>query len=413
MKYIFLLVLFFILIAGSSCKKDQSETLKEPVVSYTANEKMLLQSSNQFGIGLFCNLADDYTPTKNLFISPLSIYLALTMTYNGAAGQTAVEMQNTLGFNGMSKEDINQSCKNIVDIILHLDPRVTMEIANSIWYRNTFSVKSDFLTLNQHYFNAGVNACNFEDPATVSLINDWVKTGTHGKIEKVLDNIPDNSLMYLINAIYFKGTWKYKFDNDKTVINTFYTGDKGSIEANFMVQKATYKYLEDDLLSAIELSYGNSGFSMVVLLPKAGKGVSDIVESITPAKWLEWCDNMNLTDITVKMPRFKFSYDSVVNESLKTMGMPKAFKALEADFSNITEAYQLFISKVLHKSFVEVNEDGTEAAAVTVVDVGFTSIEPGVEKYFVANKPFMFVIKENSSQTILFSGIVNNPVTDK
>jgi serine protease inhibitor len=412
MNRIVVFILLSVMISGNSCKKDIAESSDVPKISYTINQAKILQSSNQFGLNLFYDLAKENPTTKNIFISPLSVYLALTMAYNGAANLTAVEMQNTLGFGGMTRQEINQSCKELMDIILGIDPKVTMEIANSIWYRNILTVKPDFLSLNQNYFNAEVNSCNFEDPATLTLINNWVKSKTHNKIEKVINTIPGNAMMYLINAIYFKGTWKYQFDKIKRVAGPFYTDGSGTISANFMTQKATFNYLDNDILSAIELPYGNSGFSMVVLLPHTGKNVMSIVDKITPETWDSWCNSMEPTDVTLKLPRFKFAYDSVINESLKKIGMPKAFSVSDADFSNITNDYDLFISKVLHKSFIEVNEEGTEAAAVTIVEFENTSIGPGDEKYFIADKPFLFIIKENSSQTILFAGIMNNPAKE-
>jgi serpin B len=286
-----------------------------------------------------------------------------------------------------------------------------MEIANSIWYRNTFEVKQDFCDLNQNYFNAEVKPANFDEPATVELINNWVKTKTHDKIEKVINQISPYTVMYLINAIYFKGVWKYKFDSKGSHSGTFYRSNTDTSSVVYMNQESTFKYYENNVLKALELPYGNSGFSMVVLLPSEGKSVGDIVSNFTPANWNSWNEGMDSIKVAVRFPRFKFAYDSVINESLKTLGMPKAFDQSKADFSNINDEFQLYISFVLHKSFVEVNEAGTEAAAVTVVGVWTTSInDPENVKYFNANKPFAFVIKENSTQTILFSGVMNNPI---
>jgi serpin B len=406
-KITFLLIVTIILV--NSCKKEGVGNNNSSEKIFTISQAKVLQSSNKFGIKLFSDLADNYPNTKNLFISPLSVYLALTMTYNGAANTTALEMQNTLGYSGMVNEEINQSCKDLVDVLLNIDPKITLEIANSIWYRNTFTVKQVFIDINRHYFNAEVKASDFYDPATVIQINNWVKTKTHDKIEKVIDNIPSNAVMYLINAIYFKGIWKYKFDSENTVEGPFNTPNSGSVLVNFMNQKARFKYMDNDLLSAIELPYGNSGLSMVVLLPVQDKTIPNVIQNFSQDNWTEWCNNMDSTEVTVRLPKFKFAYDSTINESLKTLGMPTAFTPM-ADFSNINSDESLCISKVLHKSFIEVNEEGSEAAAVTVVGIVTTAF-PGEnkDKNFVANKPFIFVIKENTTQTILFAGIVNNP----
>jgi len=391
------------------CKKEANEQpVPEKQIIFTAEQAQVLRSTNEFGIKMFNDLGDNFPSSKNLFISPLSIYFAMTMAYNGAAGETATEMANALGNSGLSKEEINTLCKELIEKLTGADKSVLMEIANSIWYRNTFPVKADFLTINQTYFDAEVKPSDFSDPATVGLINAWVYAKTHGKIEEVINGISADAVMYLINAIYFKGTWKYKFDKDKTISGEFYNGNATST-ANYMVQEATFKYSETDLLEAIELPYGNSAFSMVVLLPKTGNNVTDVVTNFTSQNWNNWCQSMDSAEVFVKLPKFKFAFDSVINESLKTLGIKKAFGG--GDFSNLSDI-GVCISKVIHKSFVEVNEEGTEAAAVTVVEFEATSIEPGGKKYFTANRPFVFVLKENTNNTILFAGIVNEPKSE-
>jgi serpin B len=394
----------------SSCTKDNSKLQETPKMSFTLKQAKLLQSSNQFGINLFKDLTDDLPQNENLFISPLSVYLALTMAYNGAATETATEMQNTLEFEGLTKEEINQSCQELVDIILHADPKVVMEIANSIWYRNDFSVKQDFIDINKTYFDAEVKSCDFSSPATLEAINNWVKLKTHDKIEKVLNNIPGDAVMYLINAIYFKGMWKYTFDKTKTSYKPFYLNPVDTVMVPFMEQYSTLNYMENELVEAVELPYGNNGFSMVLLLPKNGKDVSDVIDNFTETNWQSWNEAMDSANIKVLMPRFKFSYDTLLNESLQTLGIKKAFTDA-ADFSNINDVIDILISRVLHKSFVEVNEEGTEAAAVTVIEFELTAYPGEQPKTFNANKPFIFAIKENTNHTILFAGLINKPVS--
>ena len=186
----------------ASCKKSNTEVVNK--VSFTKSQEAILNSSNKFGFNLFKDLSASRPNDENLFISPLSISFALTMTYNGAASQTAIDMQTTLGYGDMSKATINQSCKELMQTILHIDPKVAMEIANSIWYRNTFAVKDSFLTLNKTYFDAEVKPADFTNPQTVDLINNWVNVKTHEKINSVITEIPSDAIMYLINAIYFK-----------------------------------------------------------------------------------------------------------------------------------------------------------------------------------------------------------------
>jgi serpin B len=335
------------------------------------------------------------------------------MTYNGAVNQTAIDMQKTLGYGDLPKETINQSCKELMQIILNLDPKVNMEIANSIWYRNTFSIKEDFLTLNKTYFDADVKPSNFADPQTVNLINGWVSTKTHEKIKSVITEIPDAAIMYLINAIYFKGAWTYRFETKNTIKGPFHLTSGGTYEADFMNVKDKFRYMKNDLLSAVELPYGNKEFSMLILLPNEGKTYNDVISGLTVTNWAQWNNSLDTTKVFVKLPKFKFSYGNDISDNLKSLGMSSAFDPEVANFTGISDAAQLYISFVLHKSFVEVNEEGTEAAAVTVVGV-YTTGFPGAPDYqmFEANKPFVFAIKENTTNSILFMGLVKKPVVE-
>jgi serpin B len=379
----------------------------------TKTQKDVLNASNQFGFNLFKDMAATGAADENLFISPLSISFALTMTYNGAANQTAADMQKTLDYGNMSTETINQSCKELMQTITTLDPNVAMEIANSIWYRNTFPVKDTFLTINRTYFDAEVEPADFTNPQTTDIINNWVATKTHDKITSVIDGIPSEAIMYLINAIYFKGTWKYRFETKNTIEAPFYLTDGNTYQTDFMNLKDKFRYMKNDLFSAVELPYGNGGFSMLVLLPNEGKTYTDVVSNLTSDNWAQWNSNLDTATVFVKLPKFKFSYEKKLNQNLTNLGMGIAFDQDNADFSGINETAQLYISFVLHKSFVDVNEEGTEAAAVTVVGI-FTTSSPDGPGYkdFNVNKPFVFAIKENTSNSILFMGLVKKPVVE-
>ena len=396
----------------TSCKKSNTEVVNK--VSFTKSQEAILNSSNQFGFNLFKDLSASGPNDENLFISPLSISFALTMTYNGAASQTATDMQTTLGYGDMSKATINQSCKELMQTILTIDPKVAMEIANSIWYRNTFAVKDSFLTLNKTFFDAEVKPADFSNPQTVGLINNWVNLKTHEKISSVITEIPSDAIMYLINAIYFKGNWKYKFETKNTEKASFTLADGSTYQTDFMNMKEKFKYVKNNLISAIELPYGNGGFSMIVLLPNDGKTYADVISNLTMDNWTQWNSQMDSANVFVKLPKFKFKYEKTLNQNLTDLGMGVAFDSNSANFSGISEAAQLFISFVLHKSFVDVNEEGTEAAAVTVVGIITTSIDPSqpTYQYFDVNKPFVFAIKENTTNSILFMGLVKKPVVE-
>lgn len=407
----FLLIATITCLTFQSCQKSAPVAPKPLVLSKSQQD--VLNASNQFGFNLFKDMASTVADDKNLFISPLSISFALTMTYNGAANQTAADMQKTLAYGDMSKETINQSCKDLMQAILSLDPKVAMEIANSIWYRNTFPITDTFLTLNHTYFDAEVNPANFDDPQTVSLINNWVSAKTHDKITSVIDQIPSEAVMYLINAIYFKGSWKYQFETKNTIKSPFSLVSGDTYQTDFMNQRGTFRYVKNDVLSAVELPYGSGGFSMVILLPNDGKTYKDVVTNLTTDTWSQWNNQMDSTEVLVQLPKFKFSYKTFLNQNLINLGMENAFTPGVADFTGISRAAQLYISFVLHKSFVDVNEEGTEAAAVTVVGINATAY-PGEPSYtvFNVNKPFIFAIKENTSNSILFMGLVKKPVVE-
>ena len=403
------LIINAIIFFSSSCSKE-SLAIKKNRADFTQTQEQILNSSNTFGLYLLHDLIDSTQSSENIFISPLSISLALTMTYNGAAGQTAIDMQKTLGYEGMSKEDINKTCKELMNIILNLDPKVVMEIANSIWYRNSFVVKQDFLNLNKNYFNAEVHPADFNSSETVNLINDWVNNQTHEKINKIIDKIDPATVMYLINAIYFKGTWKYKFETKNTKKEPFYLADSSTFDTDFMVQQDTFQYLSNDILTAVELPYGEEGFSMLILEPQTGKTYHDVIKNLNSANWDLWNNALAATEVQIHFPKFRFSYEKKLNESLSRLGMGIALSD-QADFSGISDAARLCISSVLHKSFVEVNEEGTEAAAVTSVGISLASIAPSYKILYI-NKPFVFAIKENTTNSILFIGLVQKPVNE-
>ena len=278
-----------------------------------------------------------------------------------------------------------------------------MEIANSIWYRQNFNVLETFKNVNKDYYYADVNELDFNNPNAVKTINDWVALKTHDKIQDVLDEIPLNAVMYLINALYFNGKWKYQFDEKASFTADFY-GEK-IIQAKYMQNKNSYPYFENKLLSAVELPYGNGNFVMQIYLPKAEKSIDDICSELTAANWKEWNSSFTKQEVIVKIPKFKYEYKSLLNDPLIEMGLGIAFGGA-ADFSGISPNADLFISRVIHQTFIEVNEEGTEAAAVTVVEIR-NSIAETIS--FLADKPFLYAIVEKNTRALLFMGKVGKP----
>jgi serine protease inhibitor len=390
-----------------SCEKNPGEQLgpREIIISKTTGD--IIRSDNAFGLELFQQAAACDTEATNLFISPTSVSLALAMTYNGADGETKTAMENALKKQGFSIDEINTSYKSLINALVSIDPRVTLEIANSIWYREDFTVLPDFISINQEYYDAQVKSLDFDSPGAPGVINDWVSAKTHERITTIIEQIPAQAVMYLINAIYFKGIWKSEFDEASTTDGSFYLPDGSLVKVPVMKQTTALRLTSNELFSMVELPYGQGNFSMLVLLPLAGHSPDDIIHELAPEKWDEWTGSLEETNVTLHLPRFSYSYRNELNDELEAMGMGIVFTG-EADFSKINGTGDLLISKVLHKSFVEVNEEGTEAAAVTSVEVELTAFPGNV--MFNVNRPFLFAIREIKTGTILFIGMVRNPL---
>jgi serpin B len=328
--------------------------------------------------------------------------MALGMTLNGASGPTRDAMQATLGFPGMTQDDINRSYASLTALLTGLDPSVQMKIANSIWYRPTLIVEQAFKDVNMTYFNAEVNSIDFSSPAAPPTINSWVDRNTNGKITKVVpDAIPADIVMYLINAVYFKGTWTYRFNPNDTKDDFFTLTDGSRSPCRMMGQKDTIPYFSLNGVQGIDLPYGDQGFSMTVILPPPGANIDDFVAGLTQDQWSTWTAHLAKKEVSVYVPKFRINWQSQLKNVLSAMGMAVAFSD-SADFTGIDRRGSLSISSVLHVTFVQVDEEGTEAAGVTSVGVGVTSV--GGPVIMRLDRPFIYAIREHQSGTILFIG---------
>ena len=402
------LIVGFIL-SGQSCDRF-SDNPEPKTMDLTKKSLELIESDNGFGLEFFKEvLTGDTSP--NIMVSPLSVALALGMTYNGASGTTKDAMKETLKLGGLNDQEINESYKSIMDQLVRLDPKVILNIANSIWYKLNFPVQNEFINLNSQYYYAEVNELDFSLPEAKDIINGWVDEKTEGLIPEIIDNISPDVVMYLINAIYFKGVWKYEFDPEKTSERDFYLEDSRSMKVDMMEMEEEVLYTSNDIFQAVSLPYGDGQFNMFIMLPAAQKTTADIVAELNNDNWDSWIGSLQTEQVVVKLPKFKFDFFRLLNDDLTGMGMGIAFDPDNADFSGINPERDLYISRVLHKTFIDVNEEGTEAAAVTAVEISETSYNPDepVIRYFIADHPFLFAIRENSSGTILFMGRVNKP----
>lgn len=402
------LTIFLLLLAGTlllQCSK--TPVANEVITDLASVEKRLIQSDNKFGLKLFKEIIKEESDS-NVFISPLSVAMALGMTYNGAAGETQKAMQKTLELEGFTLEEINQCYQHLMESLTQLDPKVEFGIANSIWYRLGLTPREEFLNLCQEYFEALVRGLDFSEPTAADTINAWVEENTNGKIEAIVDK-PINPLavMFLINAIYFKGTWTYEFDENETKDDWFYLPDGSTKRCKMMEQRGLFKYFENDTFQAIDLPYGDGDFSMTIFLPWWTQ-IDSLITEFSQDNLSYWISCFKEDSVDVYLPRFKLEYAKELKEVLKTLGMGIAFSPYEADFSTIFENLEVFISKVKHKTFVEVNEEGTEAAAATVVEVAVGAHGP-TGLVMEIDRPFVFMIRENKSQTILFIGKIVDP----
>ncbi|HRS52266.1 MAG TPA: serpin family protein [Candidatus Marinimicrobia bacterium] len=404
---IIVLSVLFLLALNRCPEKITGNDVSRPLRELSAIEKKVTEADNNFGLKLFRQIAQT-EGNKNIFISPLSVSMALGMAYNGADGETRREMHSMLEFGDLTVEEVNQSYRSLMDLLTTADPKVTFEIANSIWYRTGFSVLSEFLQLNANYFDAVIRALDFSRSDAADIINAWVNEKTHEKIPTIVESpIDPRIVMYLINAIYFKGTWTYEFDPEKTKEATFFLGDNSQTTCKMMSHKARHGYFADDQFQIADLTYGEIGFSMTVILPNEGVNVDSIATIMTAESWAEWTSRLVETDLNVFLPKFKTEYEIGLIPVLRALGMIQAFTT-QANFTKINPDGNLLISEVKHKTFVDVNEEGTEAAAVTVIGFGRTSAGPQ-EIYFLVNRPFIFVLRENNTGTILFVGKIVNP----
>jgi serpin B len=334
--------------------------------------------------------------------------MALGMTLNGAAGATADEMRRTLGFGESSQAAINDGYKGLIGLLRGLDNRTDLRIANSIFYDQSFPFEQSFLETGKQYFDAEIGGLDFNAPASVKTINDWVSRSTNAKIPTIIDKIKDDDVMFLINAVYFKGSWRSKFEPRATADARFHALGGASESVKLMYQKNRLPYLETADFQAVDLHYGNSAFSMTVILPRPGKDVNTIVGALTESSWSTTMAGFYETEVELYLPKLRLEYERTLNDDLKALGMPLAFSTA-ADFTGLSpRGHDLYISSVKQKTFVDIYEEGTEAAAATVVAI---SVESAPQTQVVrVDRPYVFAIRERFSGTILFVGkIVRMP----
>jgi serine protease inhibitor len=372
-------------------------------------DSRLVSANTAFGFKLFSEVVK-HDSGKNIFISPASVGLALAMTYNGAVGETKLGMERALEIQGLHHDELNRAYAQLRQALEGADPKVELDIANSLWARKGVTFNPDFIDRNKQFYGAEVTALDFGDPASSATINSWVSDKTKGKITHIVDQIDAQSILFLINAIYFKGKWSIEFDKAKTKEDNFTTGAAQQQRVQMMHQSGKYNYYEGKNLQAVSLPYGDGRASMYIFLPAAGSNLDEFQKSLTAANWESWMKQFSETRGSIAVPRFKVEYEVGLNDALKALGMGVAFDPDRADFSGIVQgSARAYISRVKHKTFAEVNEEGTEAAAVTSIEMRVTSAR--IERTFqmVVDRPFFCAIRDNKTGTVLFVGSITDP----
>lgn len=383
MKYkIFLSFIVVILITISSCKKSNVVAEKTETIVLPANGFSVINASNQFAFNFLNATLQQDTVTNNKLISPLSIYIALSMVYNGADNATKDSIAQTLQLSGININDLNSVCQSLMAQLPAEDNKVQLSIANSIWYRqNSYQPYSSFLNITKNYFDATVQPLNFDNSdASVNTINNWVAQKTNNKISTILKTISADDLMYLINAVYFNGVWKTAFNIADTYNDNFHLPNGTTEITAFMKQQLVTKTYSDSSFTLIELPYGGgNSYSMYVALPNnLQQPVSSFASLMTESILQNAISKMDSTSTLLEIPKWEYSYAiDNMEPALATLGMAISFGDM-ADFSKIYDPtqVQVHISKAIHKTYIKVNEQGTEAAAVTAVGIATTTAVP-------------------------------------
>jgi serine protease inhibitor len=390
-----------LVLCGVTIAQDKAGGILKP----DEDTKAIVKSINRFAFDIFkeAALSEDNT---NALVSPYSISSALGMIFNGAAGATRDSIAGTLHYGDMPVKVINGSYKKLDQQVKSINSMISIETANSIWYADNFEIKKNFLDTNREYFGADILPADFADPEVCGQINDWIAGKTGNKIRNMLNcPIVPEVIMYLINAIYFKGVWKYQFDPNETVEMPFYLADGSRSTCDMMREKREYSYQANDDFQAIEIPYGNGRFAMSVFLPARGKSVDKFIAGLSYENWNKCRNGFAEDSVILWLPKFKVNYNILLNDALIALGMRNAFGG--ADFSGISKSARIFISRVLHNAFIQVDEQGTEAAAATVVEL---KKGPGQKNVMLVNRPFVYVIHDNQSGAILFIGKIDKPL---
>jgi len=373
-------------------------------------EKALVAANTQFAFKLFAELTKSNIE-QNVFISPTSVALALALIANGARGETARAISRTLELGETDLAALNQANAALLESLRALDPQIALAIANSLWAQQGITFAPDFLSRTQAVYRAEIATLDFGDPQAAATINEWVARNTSGKIEKIIDQIDRSAIMFLLNAIYFKGSWTKPFDLRRTREMPFTLSDHHQKQLPMMAQTGKFDYYAIQGFQAISLPYGAGRASMYIFLPERRSSLRAFRRELTHKSWDVWLRHFRQAEGTIVLPRFKLAYEATLNDALKALGMGIAFDGRRADFSGLLADGNpsANIDEVKHKTFVEVNEEGTEAAAVTSIGIVRLAMAPQRNFSMIVDRPFFCVIRDNQTGALLFMGTIIEP----
>ncbi len=414
MKYFWKPILMACMLVGvlTACSDNGEDVVdmlpKLRPISLTVEQQQMRDNNNEFACRLFRTINEQKEGNGSLIVSPISVTYMLGMLNTGADGQTRQQIADVLGLGG-SVTEINEYCKKMIDEAPRVDPSVTVQIANCIDVNSALGITlvPQFKTDMQNYYNAQIEALDFGKSSSLDKINNWCKKNTDGMIPSILDRLSPAAAMYLLNAIYFKATWTEKFDPKDTRDMDFTMPDGSTRQHKMMHRKALAAYDKNDLCEMLYLPYGSNGYGMYVLLPVEGKTVDDVIQGLSAEGVQEQLFEMGPHEVDILMPRFTTSNETMLNEVLSAMGMPRAFNPQYAEFPNMAQGQNLFVSMMKQKAKIEVNEEGTKASSVTISQMGVTAPPPApqyLQVDFHATRPFVYYIIESSTRSIFFMG---------
>lgn len=399
------LAVLFLMLVFAGCQETAVTPDNPPNLrTLSAAERQASKSSNDFAFNLFRNLPTD--PADNSFISPLSVSMALGMLLNGADGEVRQSILNTIDFKDFTAEEVNAGFHDLTDLLLSMDKKVNFGLANSVWYRQGLTVNSSFASVIENYYDGKIMGLDFDNPASKDIINRWVESKTNNRIKDLIKEIHRDQVMFLVNAIYFKGDWTHQFDKSKTKKAPFTTLSGAITQVDMMFSKGvSMKYKSTSDFQLLDIPYGNGQFRFTILMPNEYGGITSLVETLNAETFNTLIDESASISVELELPKFKMTWRDDLKESLAQMGM------LMTGYPLLFEGPvpSAKVGQVIHQSFLEVNETGSEAAAATAIAIELTNVGPSIPMKITIDKPFLFMIREKHSGAILFLGQLTNP----